>query len=502
MSRTTTKAAIYLRISRDLTKRGEAIDRQREDCETTCAVKGWEIVGEYIDRSISAYSGKTRPEYERMIADYKAGKFDVIVAWKLDRLTRSTKGFADMLDELREQKLRICTSDLGDVDLSKSDARFTTNILVNVAQFESDRKSERSKRANLQRAKHGYIKPGTRCFGYDGNFNVVEKEAEVVRAIYAQYLKGSSMNAISKAIAGETGPNLPKMPVSEAPSVIFAREKNKPVPNHKWTLAITQTILRNPKYAGYIAYVPTINGKCQSPAKNWADYIVRDESGKPVKAAWDAIVDADTWWAVQRKRDRNRYRKDGSPIDRAGNARKHFGAGVYRCGICGGPMHSGDTSYRCDGHVNRTRDKVDEYVLAVIRARLSRDDLSDLLAKSDDPRLAEISAELQKARGEIERARHDYKSRLIDGALYKEIRDEQDSIIEGLEAERLSLLPDNPATGVINAEDPVAAFDAITDPGQIAEIINFFCKVTLMPHKQGRRTTPESLREDVIIEWK
>ncbi|MGN8903998.1 recombinase family protein [Collinsella sp. HCP28S3_F2] len=502
MTRDTTRAAIYLRISRDSTKRGEAIERQREDCETTCAVKGWEIVEEYVDLSISAYSGKARPNYERMISDYKAGRFDVIVAWKLDRLTRSTKGFADMLDELREQKLRICTSDLGDVDLSKSDARFTTNILVNVAQFESDRKSERSKRANLQRAKHGYIKPGTRAFGYDGHFHVIEKEAEVVRAIYAQYLKGSSMNAISRAIAGETGPNLPKMPLSDAPSVIFAREKGKPLPDCTWSLANTQTILRNPKYAGYVAYVPTINGKCQSPGKNWTEYIVRDENGNPVKAAWEAIVDTDTWWAVQRKRDKNRYRKDGSPIDRAGNVRKHFGAGVYRCGICGGPMHSGDSSYRCDGHVNRMRSKVDEYVLAVIRARLAREDLRDLLAKGENPRLGEISAELSKARGEIERARHDYKARLIDGPLFKEIKDEQDAIISRLEAERLSLLPDNPATGIIEAEDPVAAFDAITDPGQIAEVINFFCTVTLMPHEQGKRTTPETLKKDVIIKWK
>ncbi|MDD3486692.1 MAG: recombinase family protein, partial [Atopobiaceae bacterium] len=246
-----TRAAIYLRISRDFTMRGEAIERQREDCEGICSMKCWEVVGEYTDQSISAYSGKTRPDYNRMIHDYMAGKFDVIVAWKLDRLTRSTKGFSEMLDELSEQKLRICTTDLGEVDLSRSDAKFTTNILVNVAEFESARKSERSKRANFQRAQQGYIRRGTRSFGYDGAYNVIPEEAKVVRAIYDQYVKGSTMGAITRAIAGGTDASLPVMPTSDAPSVIFAREKGKPVPDKKWELATTQVILRNPKYAGY-----------------------------------------------------------------------------------------------------------------------------------------------------------------------------------------------------------------------------------------------------------
>lgn len=497
-----TRAAIYLRISRDIEMTGEAIERQREDCETTCAVKHWTVVGEYVDQSISAFSGKTRPQFDRMIRDYKSGLFDVIVAWKLDRLTRSTANFSAMLAELQGQGLRICTSDLGDVDLSRADAKFTTNILVNVAEFESARKSERSKRANLQRAKEGYIKPGTRCFGYDGRFNVIESEARVVRAIYEQYLKGSSMNAISRAISGDTSEGLPAMPRCDAPSVIFARERNKPIPDRKWTLSITQTILRNPKYAGYIAYVPTKNGKCQSPVSHWSDFIVRDASGNPVKAAWPAIVAEETWWAVQRKRDKNRFRQDGSPIDRCGNARRHFGAGVYRCGVCGGPVRSGDASYRCDGHVCRMRDKVDKYVLAVIRARLGRPDLKNLLEKDASPRLREIEDKLRECRGRIERARDDYRHELIDGELYSDVKAEQDAMIARLEGERIPLQPIDATGGILQADDPVAAFDALEDPGQIAAVINALCTVTLMPHRQGIKSTWETLEKDVLIVWK
>ena len=497
------KAAIYTRISRDKTGRGLALERQEEDCRLTCSLHGWEIYHVYSDDSISAFSGKVRPQYDKMISDFKAGKFDVIVAWKVDRLTRSVRGFEEMLDELSGQGLRICTNDMSDQDLSNADIRFLAQLTVGMAQMESQRKSEREKRANLQRAQRGSIKPGTRSFGYDRNFNVIPEEARLIRAIFSQYLKGSSMNAISRAIAGESG-LLPDMPRSETPSIVFAREQGKEPRNKelKWSLATTQAILRNPKYAGYVAYVPTTGGKCQSPTSHWTDFIVRDEKGEPVKAVWEPIVEPDIWWAVQEKRDRNRYRKDGSTISRDGSARKHFGAGVYRCGVCGGPMHSGDRSYRCDGHVNRTRNKVDRYVLEVIRQRLALADLKDLLVKTDEPRLKEIEQELAVQRGHLAQTDHDYMDNLIDGRLHKQKADKLQAEIAKLEGERLRLLPQNPAVDIITAEDPVKAFDAITDPGQIAAIINYLAKVTLLPARQGIKQTPETLRENVIIEWK
>ena len=116
------KAAIYCRISLDK-KRGtsrerEGVKRQLEDCKLMCRMNGYEIYDIYEDNSISAHAteekkGKERAGYNRMIEDFKQGKFEVIVAWKLDRLTRSVSGLEDMLKELAGQGLCICTTDLG-----------------------------------------------------------------------------------------------------------------------------------------------------------------------------------------------------------------------------------------------------------------------------------------------------------------------------------------------------------------------------------------------------
>lgn len=121
------------------------------------------------------------------------------------------------------------------------------------------------------------------------------------------------------------------MPTSEAPSVIVARERGKTPPNKKWSLSTTQSILRNPKYAGYAYYAPVDSrGKCRSYNSTWRDYIVRDENGEIVKGTtWEPIVAEDVWWECQERRDSNLSRADGTHIEKKGNQKKHIGAGVY-----------------------------------------------------------------------------------------------------------------------------------------------------------------------------
>ena len=67
--RTVKAAAIYARISSDQTGEGLGVARQLEDCRRLAADRGWTVAAEYVDNDISAYRGKTRPEYARMLAD-------------------------------------------------------------------------------------------------------------------------------------------------------------------------------------------------------------------------------------------------------------------------------------------------------------------------------------------------------------------------------------------------------------------------------------------------
>jgi DNA invertase Pin-like site-specific DNA recombinase len=68
------RAAIYVRISKDRAGAGLGVARQRRDCDALAASLGWAVADVYCDNDISAYAGKRRPEYERMLADLKRGR--------------------------------------------------------------------------------------------------------------------------------------------------------------------------------------------------------------------------------------------------------------------------------------------------------------------------------------------------------------------------------------------------------------------------------------------
>lgn len=517
------KAAIYVRISRDQTGKRQGVERQMEDCQMICRMNEYDAYKVYEDNSISAHAtaakqGKERPQFEKMLSDYKRGQFDVIVAWKLDRLTRSVSGLEEMLKELASQKLCICTTDLGgsEQDLSKADTVMLAQIMASFAQFEASRKGERTKRANMQRAQQGIMRRGTRCFGYDRQNNIIESEAEVVRAIYDAYRKGSSMGAITRAIAGNDDGRLPDMPQSEAPTVIMAKENGTTPPTKKWGLSTTQAILRNPKYAGYTYYAPVDKeGKSHSYNSTWRDFLVRDDDGEIVRGTtWEPIVAEDIWWETQELRDKNLTRSDGTHIEKKGNKKKHIGAGLYRCDVCGQPVKSGAVdkregythshTYRCDGHVNRMGAQIDDFVTKVIRARLARSDLKSLLYAATDntSRLKEIQDAVSNLQARIMQTEHDYDEDLIDARTRNRKMTKLKSETLRLEDERKSLLPHNSASDIVNAPDPVKAFDALTDPAQISQVIDALCVVTLRHHARGRRVTPENLAKEVVIKWR
>src|SRR5205809_4634799 len=91
-------AAIYARISQDRAGEMRGIRRQREDCEKFAELKGWPVLDVYSDDDISAYSGKTRPEYRRMLADIASGRIDAVITWHQDRLHRHPRELEEFLD--------------------------------------------------------------------------------------------------------------------------------------------------------------------------------------------------------------------------------------------------------------------------------------------------------------------------------------------------------------------------------------------------------------------
>ena len=83
---------IYMRVStEDQAREGFSLPEQQERLEAYCKFNGYKIVEYYTDAGISAKTGNHRPEYDRMLEDGKQGKINMIIALKLDRITRSTE---------------------------------------------------------------------------------------------------------------------------------------------------------------------------------------------------------------------------------------------------------------------------------------------------------------------------------------------------------------------------------------------------------------------------
>src|SRR5580693_2697508 len=87
------RAACYCRISSDPKDKREGVDRQRADTAILCEKEKWEIAGVYVDNDRSASNGKKRPEWERLLADIRAGKIDAVAAWDQDRVNRMMDDF-------------------------------------------------------------------------------------------------------------------------------------------------------------------------------------------------------------------------------------------------------------------------------------------------------------------------------------------------------------------------------------------------------------------------
>jgi site-specific DNA recombinase len=191
------RAGIYARISSDREGDNLAVSRQLADCEALAARREWSVVERYVDSDISAYSGKRRPEYLRMLEDIEAGAVVAVVVYHADRLHRHPRELEDFIDLCQRTRTRIATVS-GDLDLSTHEGQLLARITGAVARKESDDKSRRIRRKHEELAAAG--KPsggGTRPYGYGADKRTVRaEEAEVIRECAHRVLAGDSLRSI------------------------------------------------------------------------------------------------------------------------------------------------------------------------------------------------------------------------------------------------------------------------------------------------------------------
>ena len=285
------KVAIYVRVSTDIQVDGYSIDEQIERLEKYCQARDWIIYDKYIDPGFSG-SNINRPAMLKMITDIRDNKIDLVLVYKLDRLSRSQKDTLYLIEEEFLPNSVDFISMTENFDTSTPFGKAMIGILSVFAQLERENIKTRLAMGHVGRAKAGYWRGGSNPpIGYDfidGKLVVNEYEALQVQLIFKMFLDGETINGISK--------------------YMHEHYKNK-YSSYKDS-SQTGTILKNKLYIGKIKY-----------------------KGKEYDGVHEPIIDDETFNRVQA-----RYKEISSKWSehyRSPYHGKYLLSGLLFCGNCG-----------------------------------------------------------------------------------------------------------------------------------------------------------------------
>ena len=169
----------------------------------------WEYAGVYADSAMTG-TKDSRPEFQRMLADCKAGKIDMIITKSISRFARNTVTLLETVRELKELNVDVYFEEQNIHSMS-GDGELMLTILASFAQEESLSVSENCKWRIRNEFKQGKMPMSLkRLYGYirtsDGGFEIVENEAEVIRYIFNAYLEGLSVKTITTKLIADSAP--------------------------------------------------------------------------------------------------------------------------------------------------------------------------------------------------------------------------------------------------------------------------------------------------------
>ena len=204
------RCAVYTRKSSEegLDMEFNSLDAQRESCEAFIASQkpeGWILVPDRYDDG--GFSGGTleRPALKRLLADIESGRVDVVVVYKIDRLSRSLMDFAKLVEVFDRCGVTF-VSVTQSFNTTTSMGRLTLNILLSFAQFEREVIGERIRDKFAASRKKGMWMGGNPPLGYDvrdRRLVVNESEAAIVRMIFERFLAIGSATMLIRTLAAE-----------------------------------------------------------------------------------------------------------------------------------------------------------------------------------------------------------------------------------------------------------------------------------------------------------
>jgi DNA invertase Pin-like site-specific DNA recombinase len=204
------RCAIYTRVSTDqgLEQDFNSLDAQREASEAYIKSQGhagWRLVRDCYDDG--GYSGGSmdRPALQKLLADVEAGRIDVIVVYKVDRLTRSLADFAKLVELFDKHEVSF-VSVTQSFNTTTSMGRLTLNVLLSFAQFEREVTGERIRDKIAASKKKGMWMGGVVPLGYrveERVLHIVEDHAEIVRLLFRRYLEAASVVQLKQQLDAE-----------------------------------------------------------------------------------------------------------------------------------------------------------------------------------------------------------------------------------------------------------------------------------------------------------
>lgn len=338
------RAAIYVRISRDRVGAGLGVERQEQDCRELAAQLGHTVTEVYADNDLSAYSGKPRPAYRRLLADIAAGRTDVVLAWHTDRLHRSPSELEEYIAICDARRVPTHTAKAGVLDLATPSGRLVARQLGAVARYEVEHQVERQRRAKLQAAASGRWGGGRRPYGYEADgCTIREAEATVLREVIDSVLTGSSLRAETARL------NAAGLTTSTG---------------RAWQPTELRRVLMRARNAGLREHRGAIQGE----------------------AEWPALVNEEKWRAVCS------VLADPARRTSYSTARKWLLSNLAVCGVCAAPLRvtllattrRSIPSYTCNAgkHVVRNAAELEAFVNDVVIDVLSRPDAVERLRPS------------------------------------------------------------------------------------------------------------------------
>jgi DNA invertase Pin-like site-specific DNA recombinase len=280
------RCAIYTRKSSDegLEQGFNSLHAQREACAAyvlSQAGEGWKALAtEYDDGGFSG-GNMQRPALQRLLADIDKGLIDIVVVYKVDRLTRSLSDFSRIVDRFDASSVSFVSVTQA-FNTTSSMGRLTLNMLLSFAQFEREVTGERIRDKIAASKAKGMWMGGRPPLGYDGadhRLQINEPEAQIVRAIFARYLELRSAVTLTRELAD-----------SDVRSKSWIGQDGAPRGGQVLARGAIYHLLANPVYRGAIRH----------GAKLYAD-------------AHPAIIDEATWDAVQATLAANERGKPKTP---------------------------------------------------------------------------------------------------------------------------------------------------------------------------------------------